>query len=172
MKNLRLVLLLLIGFLTFNNQAFAQSGEGDENNYTHSIGLAAGWTTGYGISYRFQPQKFGVQLTFAPYADRDTKRFSTGLTFLYNLIKSRYTNLYLYQGNHFLYDSYSYIDYDANGNMFSRSVTNRHWFNGIGVGIEFIIAKRIGLNLMGGYAGFENFARLSVTGEAGLFYKF
>ena len=34
------------------------------------------------------------------------------------------------------------------------------------------MAKRIGLNLMAGYAFYNNFKQLNVTGEAALYYKF
>jgi hypothetical protein len=57
-------------------------------NYENALGVAAGWTTGYGLSYRFQPNKFGVQITFSPYKDSQTTQYSAGLTFLYKLIET------------------------------------------------------------------------------------
>jgi len=38
--------------------------------------------------------------------------------------------------------------------------------------VEFIIAKRIGLNLMGGYAFYDNFSQINFTGETALYFKF
>ena len=39
-------------------------------------------------------------------------------------------------------------------------------------GFPLFIQKRIGLNLMAGYAFYNNFKQLNVTGEAALYYKF
>ncbi len=141
--------------------------------FKHAIGAGAGFTTGYGLSYRYTPGKFGIQLNFAPYHDKETDRFSTGLTFLYTIIRNTNTSLYAYQGNHYYYNSqltYVYIPNQPTPEQ-QRS-KSAYMNNGLGVGIEITIAKRIGLNLMGGYAFYNNFNNLNLTGETALYYKF
>jgi hypothetical protein len=44
--------------------------------------------------------------------------------------------------------------------------------NGLGIGIEFILLKRISFNLMGGYGAYRDCETLSLTGETGLYFKF
>jgi hypothetical protein len=144
------------------------------NTYKHGIGFAAGFTTGYGLSYRYMPARFGAQITFAPYHDDETDRFSTGLTLLYTLVEGRNTNLFLYQGTHYYYHSYLQFPtvYDPNFPDRRERVTDNYVNLGVGVGIEITMAKRVGLNLMTGYAAYDNFNKLNITGEVGLFYKF
>jgi hypothetical protein len=143
--------------------------------FKHALGIGAGWTTGYGLSYRYMIGQYGAQATFAPYKDNYTTQFSAGLTFLINLIDAENANLFLYQGNHYFYskDEYYYgsgvyIVGDNNNSAYVDQYLNI----GFGIGIEFIILKRVSFNLMGGYAGYENFERISLTGETGLYYKF
>jgi hypothetical protein len=145
-----------------------------ETKLKHAIGGGAGFTTGYGLSYRFMPGKFGGQLNFAPFQDKETSNYSAGLTLIYMLIESKISNLFLYQGNHFYYRSYLNYIYNPNSPYQSTKVitTEQYFNNGLGFGIELIIAKRIGLNLMGGYAFYNDFEKLNLTGEIGLYYKF
>jgi hypothetical protein len=44
--------------------------------------------------------------------------------------------------------------------------------NESGFGVEIVMAKRIGLNLMTGYTFYNNFSQLNITGEVALYYKF
>jgi hypothetical protein len=147
--------------------------------YKHAIGAGAGFTTGYGLSYRYLHGKFGGQINFAPYHNNETTRYSAGLTFLYKIIEGENTNLYLYQGNHFYYNSQmTYIYPIVKGPGMPtpeptyERVTESYMNNGVGIGIEFIIIKRIALNLMGGYASYRNFSQINFTGEAALYYRF
>jgi hypothetical protein len=135
--------------------------------FKNSLGVAAGFTTGYGLSYRYWPKKFGVQITFAPYSNDYESHTSIGVAFLLNLIETDKTNLFLYQGNHLLISKYKGQYWDN-----YRTSNDIASYNGIGIGIEFIILKRVSFNLMGGYAGFENFDRIGFTGETGLYFKF
>ena len=151
-------------------------------HYNHAVGAAAGFTTVYGLSYRYTPTKFGFQVTFAPYKSAGVSRYSMGLTLLYTIIETKNTNLFLYQGNHYFYHSWTeYIDtatqivYYPKPN-FTTTIEKKNvdsYFNcGIGIGIEFIIAKRIGFSLMGGYAFYDNFRNVNFTGETALYFKF
>lgn len=138
-----------------------------ENLFKHSIGVAAGFTTGYGMSYRYWPKKIGVQTTFAVIKDSYNLQLNTGITFLYKLIEVENTNLFLYQGNQYFYEESNYSD---GVNEYKSS--NGHFNNGIGLGIEFIILKRVSFNIMGGYASYEDFDRIGLTGETALYFKF
>lgn len=146
-------------------------------NYSNGLGMGAGFTTGYGIQYRhFFPNKFGVQGSFAPYKDDNETIISLGLTLMYRLAETERTNFFLYQGTHYYYDkrkefNYYYSGYSYDYNSFSNKIDN--YFNvGAGIGIEISIFKRIGLNLMCGYAGYENFNTISMTGEIGTYFYF
>ncbi len=121
----------------------------------YSIGLGAGLTTGIGVSFRYVPKRFGGQVNFISIY----KAISAGLTFLYTLTEEEVTSFYLYQGNHLQTN-------DSFGN------TGLYLFNGLGAGVEFTILKRIGLNIMAGYAFKDNFSDHGGTGEVGLYYKF
>lgn len=153
----------------------AQSGmAADSMRFKHSLGAGAGFTTGYGLSYRYMPKRFGVQVNFAPYKNGDTERYSAGLTFLYNLIETRPANLFLYEGNHFYSETSLNYLYDPFGSQMPVPMksTDSYLNNGVGVGIEFKIAKRIGFNLMAGYAFYRNFQNINFTGETALYFKF
>lgn len=142
--------------------------------YHHAIGAGAGFTTGYGLSYRYKPCKFGVQVNFAPYHDSETDRYSVGLTLLYTLVQGKVSHLYLYQGNHYYYNSEMVEIYDPNPPYGQSKERQKEDFfnNGLGFGIEFIMFKRVGFNLMGGYAFYRTFTKVNVTGETALYYKF
>ena len=50
--------------------------------------------------------------------------------------------------------------------------TDKYMNNGLGFGFEIIIEKNIGLNLMTGYAFYDNFNEINITAETALYYKF
>ncbi len=169
-----LSLLFLVLLLNFNFIAHGQDQKEEEHKLVHSIGAGAGFSTGYGLSYRYKPGNFGGQINLAPYVDQNIKRYSLGLTFLYTLIENRFSSLYLYQGNHFYYNSQFteiYLPYPPY-TMSRERITESYMNNGLGFGLEIIIAKRIGFNIMAGYAAYKNFTQLNLTGETALYYKF
>jgi hypothetical protein len=142
--------------------------------YKFGIGGGAGFATGYGLSFKYLPRKLGAQVNFAPFKNKETERYSVGLTAIYLLIQSKISNLYLYQANHYYYNSQTEYIYDPNKPDVQEKTrrTEAYFNNGVGFGIEIIIAKRIGFNLMAGYAFYDNFNQLNVTGETALYYKF
>lgn len=142
-------------------------------------------TTGFGLSYRFVPNRFGAQIAFAPYKDESLTQISAGLTLIFNLIESRNANLFIYQGNHLLfrreqsesyyntggyYDNYGY--YYPNTTMKTTSTDTYKLNNGVGLGVELIAGKHIGFNIMTGYASYDSFNTINLTGEFALFFKF
>lgn len=170
MKNL---LPLIIALLLLNKIVTAQ--ETPTKNLKHALGAGAGFTTGYGLSYRYTPSKFGIQLNFAPYKTKETSEFSYGLTFLYTLIKNEKTSLYIYQANHFYYNTrieYKYSSVPPYSTTGTSKVNNSYWNNGVGFGFEILLAKNVGLNLMTGYASYVNGEQLNITGETAIYFKF
>ncbi|MFZ4400236.1 MAG: hypothetical protein ACOYO1_09395 [Bacteroidales bacterium] len=170
-----LILLFLLLFLHKNVSAQKHTDTLEAKSFKHGLGVGAGFTTGYGLSYRFLPEQIGVQICFAPYKSDYTTQYSLGLTFLFKIIETEYTNLFIYQGNHFFYTKEKYDNYIYSYPSYTITPTqfvNKYWNNGMGIGIEFIILKRVSFNLMGGYAGYENFKNVGITGETGLYFRF
>jgi hypothetical protein len=173
-KKMKTYILTTVIFLTlFNSSLFSQTDDDNTNKekivYKFSVGAGVGYTTGYGASFRYTPNKFGVQANFTPMYNESITQISAGITFIYNIIETEKTCFYLYQGNHLYYYNWRTANYYQqlwNDTEYTR------FNNGVGVGIQFIILKRVGLDIMGGYAFYENFKRLGLTGEAGLYYKF
>ena len=129
--------------------------------YNYAVGVSAGFTTGYGLSFKFIPNKLGFQTTFCPFYDVTHSKYNLGFSFLYNIIEKEFATFYLYQGNHLIF-SQNYSDY----------IKHLEINNGIGIGIEGIWLRHISFNLMYGCAFYDNFDRFFFTAETGIYYKF
>jgi len=161
--------LILVSISLISLSGFAQKTE--PIKHKHALGAGAGFTTGYGLSYRYTPNNFGVQVNFAPYKSESITRFSTGLTFLYNLLETEATSLYLYQANHY-YSNSNTAAYNPISGLNDKKEEEAFFNNGLGFGFEVIIVKNIGFNLMTGYALYQNAKNYNVTGEAAIYFKF
>jgi hypothetical protein len=172
---LLLALCVLIGGASYAQQDSINTNKKREN-LIYGIGLGAGFTTGYGISFKYLPNKFGFQVNFAPYMDESTTRHSAGISFIYTLINTKHSQLYLYQGNHFYYNSQvnNVYAYTTNGtDIYTKSKYTQSYFNnGVGVGVRVFLGNRIEANIMTGYAAYDNFRKVNITGEAALYYRF
>ncbi len=156
--------LLIILFLFFGTiQAQYMPDSIPPKPFKHALGAALGLTTGYGLSYRFMPKRFGVQIAFTPTGSRYQSRISAGLTFLYRMVETSHVNLFAYQGNHLLYN---------HGAGYFGDYFYSEMYNGLGFGFEFTFLKRMSFNLMAGYAGYDSFSAIGFTGETALFFKF
>ncbi len=147
----------------------------NKQSFKHSLGLAAGFTTGYGLSYRFWPRKFGFQVTFAPFNNDEISQYSAGLTFLFKLAETKNVNLFIYESNHYFYrQEFNYYDnYWYTDNSSDQGGPIRRQINcGAGAGVEFLIGNRMSFNLMVGYAGYNGFDKVNLTGETGLYFRF
>ncbi len=168
MKKLITSIAICITALTLNAQT-----ETPTTNSKHAIGIAAGFTTGYGLAYRYQGNKFGTQFTFAPYKSAEESHLSLGVTFLYKLVSFEKVELFLYQGNHYSSTTNKNQTYDfVNSTQLLAGTTTRYFNNGLGFDIELSLNKHAGLHFMAGYAGYNNFKEINVTGETALFFKF
>jgi len=130
----------------------------------HNLGVATGFTTGWGLAYRYFPGKLGYQVNMIGYKDVDKGDLSIGGTLLYSLYTNYYSNLYLYQANSYYYKYPAY----AYGGLLTPNTFNQ----GFGFGIELIAAKYLSFNLMLGYGALRNWTVISPTVEVALFYKF
>lgn len=128
----------------------------DYNEFEHQIGLNAGLTTGMGVSYRYWPGRFGNQITFLPFKNRDFYMVSLGYTGLIKIHEIRQLALFGYVSDHMLF-------------MKTKNVMNL----GIGVGFEVYFGV-IGVNIMYGYGIYNimNKSQVNLTAEMGLFYRF
>ena len=133
----------------------------------HYIGASGGTTTGAGLSYRYWPGAFGVQLTLLPIITERSVFISFGLTGLKRLKEYERTSLYLFLGNHLLVSP----EYDYNYGQTSKTTYNV----GFGTGIEIIVLKHISIDLRFGYGvydiGGKKGLNTNLAGGVGLYYK-
>ena len=161
-------LILLISYVSVNAQDINNAPE--KKSYSNSIGIGAGFCTGFGLSYRYIPKKIGVQLNFAPYFTDYGKNstVSAGITFLDKIVEGNATNLYLYLANHYFMTRESLVSYSGTEYNSADDI----WNTGFGLGFEFNTKKRVVLNLMVGYAQYDSFRSLFFTAETALYYRF
>lgn len=105
-----------------------------------SIGLSAGFHSGFGFAYRDMYQKFGWQVNIAPYASADNQMISAGLTFMYKLSDYEKTNMFLTVGNHLFFFN-------------QKNESRIHYYYGIGPSIQFRLSDNLLLDIMAGYGG-------------------
>lgn len=167
---IRIIIITAFSLTFYNLETYAQNEDPKQDSITidkgfvNYLGFGAGFTTGYGLSYRYWPKymgAFGFQFNFAPMRSGSTNRYSYGLSMLLSMVETKTVNLYLYQGNH-LYSTYN----------ISNNSNNQELYNGIGIGLEFLSKERVSYNLMGGIAAFESFSKYNFTGELAIYYKF
>jgi len=170
--------ILVLAIVLLSSIVFAQKTEDTkttENTQSHhAVGIAGGPTIGCGLAYRYTYSKFAAQLTFLPYktayGDNDSyEMYCTGFSFYYTLSQGGRSSLFLYQGNHYYYSREEYFYIDNNTNK-SDVTCDCYFNNGIGIGIDFRIFDNVSLDIMAGYASYENFTQLGLTGEISLLY--
>ena len=138
----------------------------DENKVgNYNVGAAAGFVTGYGLSFRQWFNRNGYQVTFSPYYAKDGNQSSTnvslGLVGLRIFHQANFINLIGYYGGQYIYNSSSFSKTDL-------------LFLGGGPGLDFHFWK-MSFNLMFGLAyhtDFSNSSGVNFTGETALYYSF
>jgi len=150
---------------TLNKKIFRQK-------YKWAAGVGAGFTTGCGISIKYQPRKDGIQLTFLPYIDNANSRefIWTGLQYNHDLWDGRVNNIYLYVACSDLYRNRGKYYY-SNGTYHNDNITQLI-NTGCGVGTEFDTQKRVVVDFMVGFMQYDSFDLVTITGEIALHYKF
>ncbi|MGK5087620.1 hypothetical protein WDW86_08685 [Bdellovibrionota bacterium FG-2] len=151
------------------NQVVAEMAAKPESENTgsgHGLGFAAGVEAGVGIAYRRHfENKWGMQLAGIAFGSSSSVNANFGATILRTLAKTQIVRFYalagvsaFYSGNNnqtyapcpISYDPYGNPIKDPNstcGNEPATSTWNNNWMLnfGMGIGIEFTIAKTIGL---------------------------
>jgi hypothetical protein len=136
----------------------------EKNQKYHALGFNAGFSTGVGLSYRYQHYKHSYQFTIFPLIAEDVFVLNLGGRYAYNFKEVNKTRFFGYIGHS---AGTSFNEYDDDYAI--RLVT------GAGFGIEQDLTKNLSLNFGAGYAYYYyNFddSKLTLTAELGLFYKF
>ena len=159
--------------LSYGQKAETEIDTTTDVKYKNSIGGVAGYTVGLGLAYKRMFNKFAVQVSFAPYKDEEYSSYNAAFSFYYNLVEASKINFFVYQGNHYIYNEYFEYEWNKTNDIIDKkTVIESYWNNGLGIGIEIIILKRVGLDLMAGYASYDNYKRISFTGEIGIGFMF
>ena len=172
MKHIHILCLIFILFIVPTGKG--QSQEKETFKFSEKqIGIAAGMSTGFGLSYRQYINRYGFQICLAPIKDEDNSLYSLGGTFLYKIKDADHINFFLYQGNHFIYTESkgNYYDWNTMEQIYYKNV-DREMVSSAGFGIEILMGNFVTTNLMTGFATFESYQRLSMTVEIGFFFRF
>ncbi len=152
-------ILFSVSLAIFSFSSIAQ----DDNPSPHHFGVSAGLTTGFGISYRYWPSKFGLQITALPTVIQNNGSVTSfGASVLYMLKDKEKLDLYGYFGNSILY-----IKGSNNNN------SNLTYNTGLGLGVKFKIFDELNINTQVGYGGLDlsnGSPIFSIVGEIGLYY--
>jgi len=163
---------LILTFLMIGSLVFGQNDQEIEKKPVHEIGIAFGFTTGYGLSYRYWPKKFGIQTTFLGYKTY-FYQFNIGLTGLYKFREEKYISFFGYVSN--CLSQYKSPTFDA------LKYENYNFYSvGVGPGIS-VGSKFVNFNMMIGCA--MRYARIKFYGirheiffhptvETGFYYRF
>ena len=148
-------IIIILGIILISNTAFCQN----KPKAVHNIGVSAGLSTGYGISYRYWPTKFGIQITSTPsFFGPNFYSFNIGVTGLYTIRDKKHADLYLYLGN-----------------LFQNNNTNSSYSIGTGFGVKLDFLDNLNINFQFGYGGLHlnaEYPSFSMIAETGLYYHF
>jgi len=143
------ILLMLIALSAF---AFGQKIK--RSDCKHHIGVTGGNSMGYGLSYLYQPQKSGFQLTFSPYFTPEKENVNASFTYSYIVSKSHNINLAFYLSEDIFVDN---SNADAT-NRYSMTLEK----TGVGLAYQFYLSRKFKLNVYTGIA-FQYSAYSSMT---------
>ncbi len=168
----RQILLILFSIIIIdfaNGQDTTVKQTQDFMPYKWRIGAGAGFTTGFGLSFKYQPKKIGVQLNMFPYLDDYGKKnlICVGLTLTKDLWRNNNGGVFLYLANSFT--SITRQRYYSSDSYYTTSTDN----TGFGIGYEQLSKnKRLAIGTMIGYAQYDSLKQLLITGEIAIHYLF
>ena len=180
MKKLLLIAFVSLTFLSVKAQDIETSeketSEKETKQKYHALGFNAGFSTGLGLSYRYQSYKHSFQTSFLPIATNDLNFMNLGLRYAYAIRANNGTKFFGYLGHSAAYISEKIYNYDYfNETGIERWEENYRFVTGAGFGIDQELSKSTSLNFSGGYAYYIRSASTNIftlTAEVGLFYKF
>lgn len=183
MKKLLLIAFVSLTFLSVKAQdvetSEKETSEKETKQKYHALGFNAGFSTGLGLSHRYQSYKHSFQTSFLPIATNDLNFMNLGFRYAYDIRENNGTKFFGYLGHSAIYTMYKYYDtyYDIDNNPqnFERTTQNYRLVTGAGFGIDQELSKSTSLNFSGGYAYYIRSASTNIftlTAEVGLFYKF
>ena len=122
--------------------AFFTLATSAQENPVHKLGLHGGMTSGFGISYKFEQEGFGIQAVVLPHLYRNENELlrpsSIGISLFYSFFQRRVIDI-------FAYTSIGHFGTPEIAPFFNA---------GLGAGIEFHIAERLNLNMQYGIGYF------------------
>ncbi len=144
----KITIIAIIIFMLGSTSIFAQTDtikKYKPNSFKHSFGIGAGFASGYGFSYRYFPEQFGVQVNFAPFISSNVSVVSIGTLGLISLDRTKVSDFYIYFGGHL---------FNSDTEEASRTMI----FYGIGPGIQLNLSEHVSWDFMVGYGGSETMA--------------
>jgi hypothetical protein len=168
MKHLKYAALLF--FMLSVVDLKAQEIEVEEEASPHMFGLAAGFTSGLGLSYEYKPKRLGVQVLAFPIITENMTFLSAGLNFKYDLKVYESFSVFGFLNNRLRMTDDIYgitgnenYAFEAEGNYFRIA-------HGAGLGLNIEVFDHFGLNLMTGF-GVYNYSGFSMTLDSGLYFR-
>ena len=168
-----------LGCLVMLLASIGYSQESFTTKTTHSLGLHLGTTTGTGFSYRYWPNKIGLQVTTIPIFNGNKNNYvSAGLSGLYLIKEHNRLNVFGYLGTHYIYRTYLQTFPTGTFNMYGypnyeeRIVAENIINIGFGFGTTINILPELSLSLQTGYGFYDISENLNgnLSGEIGLYY--
>ena len=169
------IFILSLALVLMAAKSSAQDAESNANNsLKHSFGVHAGAATGLGFSYRYFPEKWGVQVTGIPIFGNGSFYSSTGLSLLYKIKSHDKLDLFSYLGTHYMFERYNYIYQPWPETEPPVAITYNFLNIGFGAGVNIHLWEVLDLSLQAGYGVFDLTTSpvSNITGEIGLYYRF
>lgn len=189
MNKLIYQLFLVFIIVSSSTTSFAQeidSTSTEKNYYKHAVGMTFTSASGLGMSYRYRiKNSFGFQISYLPVIETIRGRENNhvfGFSFIYTFYEGEKSNFYIYQGNSY------WISQEVGGGYYAYHTnngaihTNPNYYeeynyykkfmnNSLGLGMEFLIQERGGVNIQVGLGGYDNFTSILPAGGISLYYK-
>lgn len=165
----KIFFLVLVSTLVGN--LFAQ--ENTTKPQTHHIGIFASSGSGSGLSYRYWPNKLGVQVTTLPIFNRNGGHdINIGANLLYTIQRHKFIDLYAFLGNEFINSRIKYSMYDEFGNLTQIDETYNRYNASLGLGLKINFLEVLDISTQAGYGVFNinNSPYTNISAGIGLYY--
>ncbi len=158
--------------------SFAGLDSPENPRVLQGLGLAAGYYSGVGMSYKLVlDSRYAAQLTVGYYSDNDwgDRWAMPGIELQYHLSRNKYTSFYLSTGLSYEYyrSEYVYWDYidDTTWNYNTTHETDETWTTGFGFGFEILVFDRISATIES-IIYYRDTGQASIMVQGGLHYYF